>query len=181
MSSMLLLTRKGESNRPVSGTEGYIRRRNHLDHSKIAVMIESRELPELIPLLLNFLVRIPEEWPIRIYCGRENIEAVSQSRFLRSYIISGKLDVARIPDEPLVCDKAWLSAYLTSTAFWELLAPAEHIFFFQTDSMICSNSHWSLNDFLGLEIYEGGYDMLGAKWPVSLTIFKNDVVNERVL
>lgn len=36
---------------------------------------------------------------------------------------------------------------------------------FQADSVICANSNYTLNDFLGLDKYEGGYDWVGAPWP----------------
>jgi hypothetical protein len=48
-----------------------------------------------------------------------------------------------------------VSSFLTKTWFWEQLRPAEKVFMFQTDSIICSNSPRTVDDFLE-------YDMIGA-------------------
>jgi hypothetical protein len=140
--------------------------RDPFDRSKLAVIIEDRDLPALTELLLDFLVKVPPEWPFKVYCGIENNHTLQTSHLLRPYVDSGKLEIAILPNETTgYHGTEWLSHYLTRPTFWELLAPAESLLFFQSDSMICSRSNYTVNDFLGLDMFEGGYDWLGAKWP----------------
>lgn len=65
----------------------------------------------------------------------------------------------------MITDGFSLSSYLILPTFWEALpSKAETLLFFQTDSIICAQSSMTLNDFLGLDKYDGGYDWLGAVW-----------------
>jgi len=52
-----------------------------------------------------------------------------------------------------------ISQALTSKSFYDdYVLPAEHLLIFQPDSIICSNSNRSVDDFLA-------YDYVGAPWP----------------
>lgn len=63
----------------------------------------------------------------------------------------------------MIHDGKSLSRFLTLPGFWDKLAPAKHIFFFQADSMMCGNSNKSVNDYLGLDMFPGsGYDWVGT-------------------
>lgn len=99
-----------------------------------------------------------------VYVGRDNEAVLQDSRLLHPHLTSGKLRLTRLPNEDSVFDGDSLSNFTTSPALWEALAPAHSIFFFQADSFVCSASNYSLNDFLGLDVFEGGYDFVGAPW-----------------
>ncbi|KAM0746990.1 hypothetical protein T439DRAFT_383623, partial [Meredithblackwellia eburnea MCA 4105] len=135
-----------------------------LDRSRLAVMIEKRNMPVLIPLVLNFLVKVPAHWPFQLWVGSENEPVLRESRLLQPFIASGRLNLTRLPDESLIFDGPSLSKFLTSPWWWHQLAPAHHILFFQTDSLICAHSNQTVDDFLGLDVFEGGYDWVGAPW-----------------
>jgi hypothetical protein len=47
------------------------------------------------------------------------------------------------------------SSVLTKASFWEQLAPVEHVLLFQSDSILCVNSHHRIEDFLE-------YDFVGT-------------------
>lgn len=135
-----------------------------LDRTKLAVIIETRDLPALPTILLNFLERVPSEWPFQIFCSNETALSIPRNQFLAPYIASGKLVVKVLANAGDLRDGPALSQFLTTPDFWHALAPAENLFFFQTDSIICARSNDTLNDFLGLEVFDGGYDWVGAVW-----------------
>jgi hypothetical protein len=135
-----------------------------LDRTKLAVIIETRDLPALPTILLNFLERVPPEWPFQIFCSNETALSVPQNHFIAPYIASGKLVIKVLANAVDLRDGPALSQFLTTPIFWRALAPAENLFFFQTDSIICARSNDTLNDFLGLDVFDGGYDWVGAVW-----------------
>lgn len=92
------------------------------------------------------------------------MDDLQQARLLRPFIDSGRLTLTQLPNEDAITGGESLSRFLTKPLFWELLAPAKTIFFFQPDSLICSHSNSSLDDFLGYDIFDGGYDWMGAPW-----------------
>lgn len=98
-----------------------------LDRNKVAVMIEKRNLPELHPVLLDFLAKVPQEWPFQLWTSNETAQAVVESRLLAPYVDSGKLRLEQLPDNgDTINDGHSLSAFLTAPWWWEQLAPAEH-------------------------------------------------------
>ncbi|KAM0753806.1 hypothetical protein T439DRAFT_322695 [Meredithblackwellia eburnea MCA 4105] len=135
-----------------------------LDPDKVAVIIEKRNLPTLMTVLDTFLSRTPPEWPFQIWYGRQNEQALRTSKLLKPHLESGKLSMVLLPNEDEIYDGRTLSRFLTRPFFWEQLAPAKHIFFFQADTVICARSNYTVNDFLGLDVYETGYDWVGAPW-----------------
>jgi hypothetical protein len=90
----------------------------------------------------------------------DSFSAVKKSRSLAKHIRSGKLVMTELPDEYPATTNEALSATLTNLTFYsEFLAPAEWLLVFQSDSMICSASEQSLDDWV-----EKGYDWVGAPW-----------------
>ncbi|KAG9919241.1 hypothetical protein KCU98_g22520, partial [Aureobasidium melanogenum] len=68
------------------------------------------------------------------------------------------MDLTYIPSNMSVAGTEEISTFLTNLWVYEtLLAPAEWLLVFQTDSMLCANSEHSLNDWLD-------YDYVGAPW-----------------
>ena len=113
---------------------------------------------------MRVIAQVPPYWPFQVWCGRDNIDTLRNSRLLRPFIFSGRLSLILLPNEDDIFDGDSLSKFLTAPWWWEQLAPAENLFFFQTDSLICSHSNKTVDDFLGLDVYEGGYDWVGAPW-----------------
>ncbi|KAK4704146.1 hypothetical protein P7C70_g2068, partial [Phenoliferia sp. Uapishka_3] len=137
----------------------------YLDPDKVAVIIEKRDLPTLHTVLSTFIARTPPEWPFQIWYGKDNERGLRDSNLLKPHIKSGKLKLVQLPNEDEIHDGVTLSRFLTLPPFWEALAPAKHIFFFQADTVICAKANATVNDFLGLEVFPGtGYDWVGAQW-----------------
>lgn len=128
-----------------------------LNRTKLAVIIETRPLPELVPVILNFLANVPPDWPFRIYHSLENWALLNRSASLRRYSAEGRIRTYLHPAWVPYASYDDVSEWLTTKTFWEHLSPAEHILFFQSDSILCGNAHSSIEDFVD-------YDWVGASW-----------------
>lgn len=80
-------------------------------------------------------------------------------------IEAGNIEVRFLPSTIEFRVRDEVSEFLTSSWFWEQLAPAHHILLFQADSMICSNSPSTVDDFLR-------FDFIGA--PINPYLGRND-------
>ncbi|THY83062.1 hypothetical protein D6C92_09798 [Aureobasidium pullulans] len=128
------------------------------DPRKVALLIENRPSPHLIPLLLHFTAVIPSDWTVNFMGSDESVASVNSSLAVRNQVKTGKMDLTYIPSNMSVAGTEQISAFLTNLWVYEtLLAPAEWLLIFQTDSMLCANSEQSLNDWLD-------YDWVGAPW-----------------
>jgi len=97
-----------------------------LDSNKLAVIIEKRDLPVLVPVLLDFLIKVPESWPFQLWTSQETATAVGSSRHIQPYIKSGKLQLKLLPDNgDHINSGQTLSEFLTAPFWWQQLAPAE--------------------------------------------------------
>ena len=127
---------------------------NGFDMNLVATIIETRDLPILIPLLSLFMSIVPPEWPFVVWCSQDNHESLVTSTALRAHIESGKLNITLLPEELTLETSEDLSRFLTRRWFWDQFT-AEYALFFQADSVLCSASDHSVNDWLG-------YDWVGT-------------------
>jgi hypothetical protein len=127
-----------------------------LDFTRTATIIEGRNVPHLAPLLIHFLAVLPPQWPMTVFCSPENIEVLKHSPALALQLGTGHLILTVLHHMADLHDGEYLSCFLTKPWFWEQLT-AEWLLFFQSDSMICSNSEQSIEDCFG-------FDWVGAPW-----------------
>lgn len=131
-----------------------------LDPTRVALLIETRPIPLLPPLLTHFMSVIPPSWTFRFLGSAEAISLLNSSSTIRGHINSGKLLMTPLPAQYIVDSGESISATLTDITFYrDLLAPAEWLLMFQTDSMVCSAAEMSLDDWVS-----AGYSWLGAPW-----------------
>ncbi|KAM5351242.1 hypothetical protein ACJ41O_003965 [Fusarium nematophilum] len=131
---------------------------NSLNASKLALLIESRPLPILAPLVLHFISVVPPSWRFRFMGSPSSLAAINSSFAIRQQAIGGKLELGLIPTNMSTQGQEMISRFLTNPWLYETaLQPAEWLLVFQTDSMICANSKYNLDDFLE-------YDWVGAPW-----------------
>lgn len=123
--------------------------------SKVAAIIETRAMDTLIPLILHFAAILGPTWPIVLFTRSSNTFA---SAPLARLIAAGRIEIRILPDSAIFSNSATVSFFLTSPWLWEQLAPAKHVLFFQSDSILCGNSAQTVDDFLA-------YDYVGA--PIS--------------
>lgn len=123
--------------------------RNNYNTSKIALLIEPRPLPHLIPQLLHMISVVPPDWRF-VFIG-SNMSTVSVGRSpavkLRQQI--GKLDILELPEPWEIDSKEKVHRLLTDVRFYdEFLPGVEWILKYEFDSILCANSESSLNDWL---------------------------------
>lgn len=122
--------------------------------------MENRPLPYLIPLLLHFISVVPPEWSFRFMGSEESNALLLSNPTIRRYIEGKKLFVDLIPYEIVEDIESYPAVNRLLSRPWlykEWLWPAEWVFLFQDDSMICSASKRTLNDFV-----DEGWSFLGV-------------------
>jgi hypothetical protein len=132
---------------------------NQVPTNKVAVILETRALEKLVPLILHFSSVLGPEWPIHIFTSPLNAMAFQLSPSFNRLLNSGGIQVQELPagvpaDYPFQ-EPYFRSVFMTQSWLWEQLAPAEHVFMFTSDSMICAKAERTLDDFLE-------YDFIGA-------------------
>lgn len=68
-----------------------------LDRTRVALLIENRPLPYLIPLLLHFISVVPPEWSFRFMGSEESIALMESNPVIRQYMDRKKLFIDLIP------------------------------------------------------------------------------------
>jgi hypothetical protein len=119
----------------------------------VAAIIENGPLEKIVPLLLHFSSVLGPRWPIILFTSQDIIP--TSSAFHRA-IDELRISVRFLPHSRVyVSNHQARSSTVTKTWFWEQLAPAEHVLLFQSDSILCANSHHRIEDFLE-------YDFVGT-------------------
>ncbi|KAI9816923.1 MAG: hypothetical protein M1827_001568 [Pycnora praestabilis] len=130
----------------------------HFNESKVALLIENRSSPNLAPLLLHMISVVPQDWRFRFMGSRLSVAHLNRSVAIRHQVDTGKLDLTYIPKNMSTSGQEMISRFLTTPWIYDtVLAPAEWLLIFQTDSIMCANSRGDLNDWLE-------YDWVGAPW-----------------
>jgi hypothetical protein len=123
------------------------------DQRNVAVIVENRPLDNIVPLILHFSTVLGPNWPVVIFTSQEN-RIPSSAPFQRA-LGDGGIQIRVLPPHVKFHVRDEVSDFLTSPWLWESLAPAPHVLLFQADSIICSNSPETMEDFLQ-------YDFVGA-------------------
>lgn len=152
------LDKAGVSLPRVSLDYHYHQQATKFNASRLALLIENRPSPVLAPLMLHFISVVPPDWTFRFMGSPASVAHLNSSVAVRAHVAAGKLALAYIPSNMTTGSQEEISRFLTDLWLWEtVLAPAEHVLVFQTDSILCANSRRTLNDFLD-------YDYVGAPW-----------------
>ncbi|KAL9603933.1 MAG: hypothetical protein Q9219_000871 [cf. Caloplaca sp. 3 TL-2023] len=122
---------------------------------KTAVIIEGRESANLVPLILHFSSVLGPEWPIRVFHSAKNRESLTTSPAFQRQTSSGHITLHQLPSNITLNDHLSVSKFFATPWIYQQLAPARHLLFFQTDSILCANSPRMVEDFLQ-------YDFIGA-------------------
>lgn len=110
---------------------------------------------ELLPFaVLNVLENLPDEWRVQIFHSPEISSFIKENALLLPYFKAGRL-ISTPTIHPRMNHRKY-SKLLKSKSFWEQVL-GEYVLTFQTDSVLCSKSPHSINDFLQ-------FDWVGAPW-----------------
>ena len=120
---------------------------------KVAVIVETRKHKALQFVLNNFMSNLPNDWKLQIFHGYDNNDYVSEvvksNKILNDRVVYlNDLNVGELNHDSYV-------ELFTSKRFWSL-CEGEMILIFQTDSMLCPNSEYKVEDFEHFD-YIGGY------------------------
>ncbi|TPX53821.1 hypothetical protein PhCBS80983_g06156 [Powellomyces hirtus] len=126
------------------------------NRTKLGLLIETRPMTSLVPILLHYMATTPADWPFHVFYSDKNAHLLS-TRTLQPYIQSGRLSTTLLGPDVAYNSSRTVSEFLTSRWIWDQIE-VEHLLFFQLDAMLCSNSDQSINDFIH-------YDWIGAPWP----------------
>ncbi|KAF2155161.1 hypothetical protein K461DRAFT_292044 [Myriangium duriaei CBS 260.36] len=127
-----------------------------LNRKRVALLLDNRPLPYLIPVLLYFLATVEREWSFRFMGSEESLGIMEANPLIMKYVRDKKLFLDPIPYEKLgvkaVNSYDTMNKLLSRPFLYEeWLWPSEWLFLFQDDSMICANSKKTLNDFVDEE------------------------------
>jgi hypothetical protein len=124
--------------------------------SKLALLIEARPMPHLVPQILHMISVVPPDWRFLFIGSNKSVIAVGRSFSTQYQQAAGKLDLMIAPKPWSIDDKESVWRMLTDKRFYnELLPGVEWLLKYESDSIMCSNSKDSLNNWLH-------YDWAGA-------------------
>lgn len=118
----------------------------------VGVIIETRRHPKLEPLVSSFSRAL--NIPIRLFHGTENLDWL-MSGSIATLVKNGHVNLVQLEAGSL--DASRYNALLLIPAFWDLIGTQNKILVFQTDTVLCSGSEYTLSDFLS-------FDYIGSKW-----------------
>ena len=123
--------------------------RARYNQSKIAMIIEPRVIPHLVPQLLHMISVVPPDWRFLFIGSNKSVVSVGRSYATKHQQVIGKLDLMILPEPWEIESKEKVFRLLTDIRFYnEFLPGIEWILKFEADSILCSNSETSLNDWL---------------------------------
>ena len=123
---------------------------------RAAAILETRPLDNLIPLILHFSAVLGPKWPIHIFTSSSNRGRLQKAPAIVRLVMSGAVLLRElpkgVPDDFAFHESYKMSRFLTRDWFWEQMAPAEYVFLFNADSVLCSRADRTLDDFLGYDL-----------------------------
>ncbi|KAI9646542.1 hypothetical protein NHQ30_004535 [Ciborinia camelliae] len=130
--------------------------REQFNASKVALLIEGRPIPHLVPQLLHMISVVPPDWRFVFIGTNKSVTTMSRSFATQYHQANGKLDLMVLPKPWKVDSKEDVFRLLTDIRFYdEFLPGVEWLLKYESDSIMCGNSEESLNDWLD-------YDWAGA-------------------
>ncbi|KAI3392566.1 hypothetical protein diail_5508 [Diaporthe ilicicola] len=117
--------------------------------SKVALIIESRVMPHLVPQLLHMIAVVPPDWRFLFVGSDKSVTLLGRSTAVKHQQVVGKLDLMVLPEPWDISSKEMVYRTLTDMRFYdEFLPGVEWILKFEYDSILCANSEVGLNEWL---------------------------------
>lgn len=123
--------------------------RDAYNASKVALLIEPRPLPHLVPQILHMISVVPPDWRFLFIGSEKSIVSVGRTYATKHQQVIGKLDLMVLPEPWEIDTKEKVFRLLTDVRFYnEFLPGVEWILKYEADSILCANSEDSLNNWL---------------------------------
>ncbi|KAI0402954.1 hypothetical protein F4802DRAFT_573867 [Xylaria palmicola] len=124
--------------------------RGRFNASKVALLIEPRPLPHLVPLVLHMASVVPPDWRFVFVGTNQSVASVARSYATKHQQAVGKLDLLVLPVPWDIDSKEKVHRLLTDIRFYdEFLPGVEWLLKYEHDSILCANSATGLNEWLG--------------------------------
>jgi len=123
-----------------------------LDVPVLGVMVETRAHPALSKVVDNIIANC--DIPVQLFHGVDNLEYIRSSS-ISEHIKQGRVGLSQLNAKALNASE--YNALLLDSEFWQLLGARNKILIFQSDSLCCENSDFSLRDFMH-------FDYIGSAW-----------------
>ncbi|KUI64989.1 hypothetical protein VM1G_00683 [Cytospora mali] len=117
--------------------------------SKVAMIIEPRVMPHLVPQLLHMITVVPPDWRFLFIGSDKSVTMLGRSTAVKHQQVVGKLDLMVLPEPWDISSRELVFRTLTDMRFYdEFLPGVEWLLKFEYDSIMCANSEVSLNEWL---------------------------------
>lgn len=117
--------------------------------SKLALLIEPRPIPHLVPLITHMAAVVPPDWRFLFIGSQWSVYSVGRAPAIRHQQAIGRMDVLKMPKPWSVERQEDVFRLLTDLRFYnEFLPGVEWILKFEHDSILCANSPKGLDEWL---------------------------------
>lgn len=119
------------------------------DQTKIALMVEARPIPHLVPQILHMITVMPPDWRMVFIGSEASVLSVGRAFAVKHQQVIGKMDLMVLPEPWEIDSKEKVHRIMTDIRFYnEFLPGVQWILRFESDSILCANSETSLNEWL---------------------------------
>lgn len=119
------------------------------NRSKLAILIEPRPLPHLVPQILHMISVVPPDWKFLFIGSNQSVLSVGRAWATKHQQRIGKLDLITMREPFEISSKEGIFRLMTDIRFYDEFIPGvEHLLKFEHDSIMCANSPISLNQWL---------------------------------
>ncbi|KAK3322390.1 hypothetical protein B0H66DRAFT_201973 [Apodospora peruviana] len=123
--------------------------RDAYSSQKVALMIEPRVLPHLVPQILHMIAVVPPDWRFVFIGSEKSVISVGRAYATKHQQVIGKLDLMVLPEPWQIDSKESVFRIMTDVRFYdEFLPGVEWILKYESDSILCANSGTSINEWL---------------------------------
>jgi hypothetical protein len=123
--------------------------KSQFNASKVALLIEGRPIPHLVPQILHMISVVPPDWRFIFIGTNKSVISVSRSFATQFQEANGKLDMIVIPKPWKIESKEDVYRLMTDMRFYdEFLPGVEWMLKYESDSILCARSNDSLDDWL---------------------------------
>ncbi|TLD31291.1 hypothetical protein PspLS_02225 [Pyricularia sp. CBS 133598] len=124
--------------------------KSNYDQTKIALIVEARPIPHLVPQILHMITVLPPDWRMVFIGSEASVLSVGRAFAVKHQQVIGKMDLMVLPEPWEIDSKEKVHRIMTDIRFYdEFLPGVQWILRFESDSILCANSETSLNDWLG--------------------------------
>ncbi|TLS30157.1 hypothetical protein PpBr36_03483, partial [Pyricularia pennisetigena] len=123
--------------------------KSNYDQTKIALIVEPRPIPHLVPQILHMITVLPPDWRMVFIGSEASVVSVGRAFAVKHQQVIGKMDLMVLPEPWEIDSKEKVHRMMTDIRFYdEFLPGVQWILRFESDSILCANSETSLNEWL---------------------------------